>query len=338
MQQLAYTQNSSQTLRYRKLHRKMKAGFWLVLFLGLGMIALIFTTYYLTKQVKAAENKINTTLNQYDELLQEHNTLLQEYKEIQEQQETLNQKFQLEKETLLQEKEELLKEVENLKKQSLQGGKKSKKIAYLTFDDGPSANTKKILDTLQAEDVKATFFVIGQGLKNEDKQALIKRIGEEGHQLGNHTYTHNYSYIYSSKDAFLKELNQLEEEIKKLTGTKMTMVRFPGGSNNKLYKKYNKSGENVMAQIKEELKQKGYVYVDWNVDSMDAKTKELKSKEAITKAVVSQAVKQDQAVILMHDAQAKTTTAEALPEIIRQLKEKGYEFDILTPNSTQVQF
>ncbi|NLP46644.1 MAG: polysaccharide deacetylase, partial [Epulopiscium sp.] len=216
--------------------------------------------------------------------------------------------------------------------------KKRKKVAYLTFDDGPSANTKKILDTLQKENVKATFFVIGQGLKSSENQDLVKRIAKEGHQLGNHTYTHDYSYIYSSKDAFLKELNQSEEKVKELTGKKMTIVRFPGGSNNQLYKRYNKNGEDVMAQIKNELNQKEYVYIDWNVDSTDAKTKKLKTKEEITKAVVDQTSRKDEAVILMHDAPAKTTTAEALPEIIRQLKAKGYEFDVITPDMTPVQF
>lgn len=92
---------------------------------------------------------------------------------------------------------------------------KKEKVAYLTFDDGPSSNiTPKVLDVLKEEGVKATFFVLGQNVKTHPEQ--LKRIYEEGHYIANHSYTHKYSKIYASVDALLEEFNDTEAEIKKV--------------------------------------------------------------------------------------------------------------------------
>ena len=344
MSQLIYTQGIRHKGEQKKLKSRIIGGMWLIGILILTIVGLLVVNYYLTERVQSSESKLDEALEQYKEVIENYDIILQKYEEVKMEQEMNSQNFEQEKANLLQEQERLLKEIESLKEELQAKGdtkgqvKSTGKVAYLTFDDGPSENTKKILDTLKEHEVPATFFVTGAGLQQEDTKALYQRILDEGHQLGNHTYSHQYSYIYASKENFIKDFNRLEKEVFDLTNGKMVMVRFPGGSNTQQYRKYNKNGVNVMAEIKGELTQKGYVYVDWNVDSQDARTKELKSKKAIIEAVVQGASKQKTAVILMHDAPAKTTTAEALPEIIRQLKEKGYEFKALTPNSEIVQF
>ena len=90
--------------------------------------------------------------------------------------------------------------------------KENKKIAYLTFDDGPSRTvTPQILDILAKYDIKATFFVVGKyAEKNPD---ILRRIYEEGHVIGNHTYSHNYNYIYKNVSNFVRELDATQRGI-----------------------------------------------------------------------------------------------------------------------------
>lgn len=209
----------------------------------------------------------------------------------------------------------------------------TRKIAYLTFDDGPSENTRKILKTLKKYDIKATFFVNGN--ISEASSNIYKEIVKEGHSIGNHTFSHQYSEIYSNKKSFFKDFNDLEHLLKNNVGFKPTLVRFPGGSNNQVSIQYG--GANVMTDIIHSLNEKGYVYVDWNVDSMDASAK-LVGKEAIMNAVINQSKGKQHINILMHDSAQKTTTAEALPGIIDGLLERGFYFEKLTPDSPKFQF
>lgn len=107
-------------------------------------------------------------------------------------------------------------------------------VIYLTFDDGPSdTTTAQLLDILKANDVKATFFVTGYGYDD-----LIKREHDEGHQIGLHTMTHNYSLVYSSVDAYFDDLKQISDRVKRITGQKSMMVRVPGGSSNTVSANY----------------------------------------------------------------------------------------------------
>ena len=187
----------------------------------------------------------------------------------------------------------------------------NKKIAYLTFDDGPSANTVKILDFLKANNIKATFFV----LEKQGYDDLYKRIVDEGHAIAIHSSTHDYAEIYKNVDAFMADVKSLSDHIKDLTGVETKILRFPGGSNNRV----------------------SHVYYDWNVDSQDA-AKGLQDTNVIVDSVLSQAKHNNNAVILMHDAAAKTTTVEALPAIVEGLKEQGFVFDALTTDSEPVKF
>lgn len=170
----------------------------------------------------------------------------------------------------------------------------NKKIAYLTFDDGPSANTIPILDFLKANHIKATFFV----LKKEGYDDIYKRIVDEGHTIALHSSTHDYAQIYQNVDTFMNDMNTLSEHIKKLTGVETKIMRFPGGSNNRVSHRYG--GSDVMSKIIPTVEEAGLVYYDWNVDSQDS-AKGVQDTQVIINSVLSQAKYNNNAVILMHD-------------------------------------
>ncbi len=204
--------------------------------------------------------------------------------------------------------------------------------AYLTFDDGPSVNTTKILDILKEKGVKATFFVIG---KTDDfSKDVYNRIVAEGHVLALHSMTHNYSAIYKNVDAFKADYKALSDLLYEKTSMRPTVMRFPGGSNNTVSKKY---GGEIMDELVKEMPAAGYVYYDWNVDSGDALSKKL-TADQITARVVEQSAKKSDAVILMHDAKPKEETVKALPEIISKLSEMGFSFEVLTEKGPDVRF
>jgi peptidoglycan-N-acetylglucosamine deacetylase len=206
------------------------------------------------------------------------------------------------------------------------------KTAYLTFDDGPSANnTPKILDILKKYKIKATFFVNGYG-----KKELYKRIADDGHVIGNHTYSHDYKYIYSSVGNFKKDVEKLSRYLETVAGKRPEILRFPGGSNNTVSHKYG--GTKIMKSLCSIVrKDMGYQYFDWNVSSEDASTYRAK-KDFIVNSVLKNAKYTNRAIILMHDAAPKTTTVEALPEIIDGLVKINFKFDVLTKDTPSVQF
>ena len=206
------------------------------------------------------------------------------------------------------------------------------KIAYLTFDDGPSTrNTPRILDILKEYNIKATFFVNGHG-----KKELYRRIADEGHAIGNHTYSHNYKDIYSSVVSFKKDVDKLSDYIEDVTGERPELFRFPGGSNNTVSRRYG--GKTVMKTLCQVItSDMGYQYFDWNVSAEDT-TAYRASKGLIVRSALNGAKHKKHAIILMHDAAPKTTTVEALPEIIDGLIKMGFKFDVLTKGTTKIQF
>ena len=200
--------------------------------------------------------------------------------------------------------------------------KSKKKVAYLTFDDGPSENTYKILDILKESNIVATFFVNGHiGYEN-----AYLRIVKEGNKIGNHTYSHDYKKVYSSVEGFNKDVDELNSLLASIGIENSYILRYPGGSNNEVCIQHG--GENIMSKIIKEQYDKGYDYFDWNVSSEDA-TAITVDKETIIKSVKDGCKGKDSVVILFHDSQPKTTTVEALPEIIKHLKNEGYEFRTL---------
>lgn len=180
---------------------------------------------------------------------------------------------------------------------------------YLTFDDGPSANTDRILDILAQYGVKATFFVVGKNGYTEQYQRIV----EEGHALGMHSYSHRYSEIYASLDAYKEDLTKLHDFLYELTGEDCKIVRFPGGSSNTI-SKVN------MQELIRYLNQENMVYFDWNVSSGDA-SGENKDANQIARNVLDQIDKYNNVVILFHDATGKSTTVDALSEIIEKILE-----------------
>lgn len=186
---------------------------------------------------------------------------------------------------------------------------------YLTFDDGPSENTTAILDILAEYDVKATFFVAGR--EDEEAQDLYRRIVEEGHTLGMHSYANKYRVIYQSEEAFETDFRKLKEYLYEVTGTECRYYRFPGGSSNQI--------SNVsMSDLIQFLNNEGIVYYDWNVSAGDAASIAYTADEMVEN-VTEDVVKYKTSVVLLHDADDKSTTVEALGPLIEALQEMNAE-------------
>lgn len=207
---------------------------------------------------------------------------------------------------------------------------KNSKIAYLTFDDGVSKNTPVILDTLKQNNVKATFFITGEAAPE-----LLLRMKDEGHSIGNHTYSHDYSQIYSSIDNFWADFNKEEDYLESVLGYRPLLMRFPGGSNNSVSQKYNTG--NIMNILTSQAKEMGYTYFDWNVSAGDA-SKVKATKAEIISNVVNGSKGKKEVVVLMHQNAGKEATAAALSDIIQELKTDGYDIEALTDNSFCPQF
>ena len=175
----------------------------------------------------------------------------------------------------------------------------SKKIA-LTFDDGPHPYyTEQLLDGLKERDVKATFFVLGKHV--EEYPELVRRMSEEGHLIGNHTYSH-IQLNQGNSEAFKEELVKTSELIENLTGQEVQYVRPPYGTWDKKFEK--------------EL---NMFPVLWNIDPLDWSSSNVSNIVQKLKAKAK-----ENAIILMHDEYKTTVTASL--QIIDELKEQGYEF------------
>lgn len=198
-----------------------------------------------------------------------------------------------------------------------------KKIIYLTFDDGPSYKvTDNILDILKENKVKATFFLIGNQIKN--REDVVKRIYNEGNSIGLHSYTHNYKKIYCSEDKFIKEMFNCRNEINKVVGISPNIIRFPGGS----YKKLNKA-------FLKRLHDKNFKVYDWNLDSSDG----LKPKASLDE-LYANSIKgieeKERLILLLHCTDAHQNTCRVLPKIISYYKSKGYEFKLITEETKEL--
>lgn len=194
------------------------------------------------------------------------------------------------------------------------------KTIYLTFDDGPSNITPKVLDVLKAKGVKATFFMIG---KSDDYNEIIKRVYNEGHTVAIHSNTHNYQYIYSSVDNYFKDLYELRNRLKSITGNDTNIIRFPGGGSNTV----STFNPGIMSTLTTEVLRRGFYYFDWNIDSGD--TGRIGS-DAIFNNVISALNDRTTSVVLMHDYGANQQTADALARIIDYGHSHGYRFDRIT--------
>lgn len=193
------------------------------------------------------------------------------------------------------------------------------KIAYLTFDDGPTTiATPTVLDILKEENVKASFFVIG---KNVDKNPqIVKRAYEEGHYIANHGYDHNNSNLYKSNESFKNELEKTDEAIGRAIGINnynSHIFRFPNGFMAPANKKRKEEVLDVLREI-------NYKYIDWNCLNNDSMKKYSKSELLNNLKKTSQ--NKNKLVILMHDTKDVSDSSSALKESIEYLKAEGYNF------------
>ena len=189
-----------------------------------------------------------------------------------------------------------------------------KKIVYLTFDDGPSKHTARLLDVLKKYNVKATFFVTGYG-----SDAMIKREYEEGHTIALHTYTHQWS-IYKNEDTYFADLNKIKNRVKRITGHEPKFIRFAGGSSNTVSRKYD-GGTHVMSRLVVAVEKQGYKYFDWNVTSGDAWA--TKDTNQVYKNVIK-GLKKNYSIVLQHDS--KGYSVDAVEKIIKYGLENGFTF------------
>lgn len=191
------------------------------------------------------------------------------------------------------------------------------KVVYMTFDDGPSENTDKILKILKKYDAKATFFVTGN---NQKYNSSIKKAADQGNTIALHTYTHDYANVYSSTTAYFEDLQKVSDMVKQITGKAPKYIRFPGGSSNTISAQYS---QGIMSALDNMVHEKGYEYFDWNCSSGDAASNTVPTQDIVRNAT---SCDYEQIMILFHDSSPKTTTVEALPEIIKSYKERGYVF------------
>ena len=202
-----------------------------------------------------------------------------------------------------------------------------KKVVYLTFDDGPSTtNTPQVLDILDNYNVKATFFVLGSSIdKSEKAKEVLKETVKRGHAIANHTYGHDYSYLYPNRtmnvDNILSDLEKSQNSMKAVLGKDFStrVIRLPGGY-------WSWQGRTPM---KEAMDNKGYYNIDWNALNKDAEGKKKNADEllqCVKESVEFLGPNADSVVLLMHDTYGKEETVNALPRIIEYLQSQGFEF------------
>ena len=196
-------------------------------------------------------------------------------------------------------------------------------IIYLTFDDGPGAHTARLLDVLKQYGVKATFFVTGFG--DDD---LILREFKDGHTVALHSYTHDYSYVYSSIDNYFTDLKMVQDRVKSITSQTVTLIRFPGGSSNLVSTRYD-GGSHIMSRLVEEVTNRGFTYFDWNISSGDAG--QTTDSDVVYENVVYALKEGGSSVVLQHDV--KDYSVDAVERIIQYGLEHGYVFAPLTTDS-----
>lgn len=290
------------------------------------------------KEITEKEQSLTEIKNDLDTMKKELESIKEQRDEAQEYLESVKEENESLK-NQLKESEDKLKETQDALEEANKALKlkaeqqETGKIAYLTFDDGVSANTPELLEVLDKYGVKATFFPNWKPSYKDYYNLIL----EKGHSLGNHTATHEWSTVYSSLESFKNEVNTLSDRIYEQTGFRPTLFRFPGGTSNTVNFSYNGRNKNMVPSAVEWITSQGYAYFDWNVDSGDADGKKYTPDE-IAQHVLSQSKGKEVVIVLMHDAVSKHTTIEALPKIIEGLKEQGFEFRALTNNSKQIHF
>ena len=195
------------------------------------------------------------------------------------------------------------------------------KTIYLTFDDGPSPHTKRLLDVLDRYNVKATFFVV-----DSEYNEIMQDIVDRGHSIGIHSVTHDYAGIYASPEAYFEDLYAMQQIIYDHTGVMTTLMRFPGGSSNTVS---IRSCKGIMSFLTEAVQDAGFQYFDWNVDSGD--TTDARKKNLVIANVKQRVEEAGIAMVLQHDIHS--FSVDAVEEIVRWGLDNGYTFLPLTENT-----
>ena len=203
-----------------------------------------------------------------------------------------------------------------------------KKVAYLTFDDGPSEITKEVLRVLEEKNVNATFFLIGNQITDETIP-ILKQSVKDGNCIGIHTYCHECEQIYCSADAFLNDFQKTYDAIKTNIGVEPKIFRFPWGSANRFL-------SSIEEEVITKLEAEGFTYYDWNVSAEDSVGRP--TSYSIMKNIRKDYKKYNKPVILMHDSSTCKLSAQMLPGIIDELKQAGYSFDTLDHMATPYQW
>ena len=202
------------------------------------------------------------------------------------------------------------------------------KVVFLTFDDGPSTTvTPEILKVLKENDVRGTFFVMGDSLnKSEKSKELLKEIYENGNAIANHSYSHNYKFLYPNRtlnlENFKEDYQKNEALMKEVLGQDFNtrVIRCPGGYMSwrgmSALKEYSAANNNK------------YISIDWNALNADAEGKK-KNPDELVEYAINTSKGKEMVVLLMHDTYGKENTAKALDRIIKYYKEEGYQFKVL---------
>ena len=220
------------------------------------------------------------------------------------------------------------KEIKKLPKFNDGNGKK----VYLTFDDGPSANTNTIIKILNKYNAKATFFVLGGNLQYRINE--ITNMMVFGHTIGMHGISHDYYSIYSSIENFYQDLYKCFENLNTIFGISTKYYRFPGGSANTVSIGITPG---IMSILTDQITKDGFVYYDWNVSTGDSALK-VPDTFTIVERIINGINKQDIPVVLMHDTVRNKTSIEALEYILEEGTKKGYEFVAIDDLTPRVQF
>jgi peptidoglycan/xylan/chitin deacetylase (PgdA/CDA1 family) len=180
--------------------------------------------------------------------------------------------------------------------------KTTDKVIAISFDDGPAlAYTPQILKLLNEQQVKAAFFCIGNRIA--DNEALLLQVYNEGHMIGNHSYSHHFWFDLFSSKKMSEDLKQMEIVMQKVTGLKPRLFRPPYGVTN--------------PNLKKAIEENNYIPVGWNVRSMDTViTDETKLLNKVLNAI------KPGAIVLFHDT--SKTTLGILPAFIKHVNNKGY--------------
>ena len=214
------------------------------------------------------------------------------------------------------------------------------KVCYLTFDDGPYPElTKKILDVLDENDACGTWFCMGNTKIEYIDLSLTKEIEERGNVVGIHDWNQASHYNYyrgSVQNYFDTDFDKTKKNIEKAVGHEINIMRFAGGSATIGY--VNKK---IGTALPTEMVSRGNQFFDWNVSAEDSNSNLFVNGSTPADTIVKNvlegasyyAEKNSPICVLMHDNPGKDTTVEALPEIIKGLREMGYTFDVLTVDS-----